>query len=137
MNDELRIEAKVEKLDEVLEFMQEYLDKQDCSPKVGIQLAVAVEEIYVNIAHYAYVDREGTGDAIIRFNMEGNQLVITFIDSGIPFDPLAKADPDVTLSVEERQIGGLGIYMVKKSMDDVKYERKDDQNILTLYKTID
>ena len=137
MIDELRIEAKVEKLDEVLEFMQEYLDKQDCSPKVGIQLAVAVEEIYVNIAHYAYVDREGTGDAIIQFNMEGNQLVITFIDSGIPFDPLAKADPDVTLSVEERQIGGLGIYMVKKSMDDVKYERKDDQNILTLYKTID
>ncbi|MBR6230051.1 MAG: ATP-binding protein [Eubacterium sp.] len=137
MSEELHIAAKVENLDQVLAFLEEYLDQQGCSMRTHMQLAVAVEEIYVNIAHYAYVDNEGEGDADIRLHMDGRTLEITFIDSGIPYDPLAKPDPDVTLPVEERQIGGLGIFMVKKSMDDVKYERKDGQNILTLYKSID
>ena len=61
-------------------------------------------------------------------------MVITFIDNGIPYDPLAKVDPDVTLSLEERDVGGLGIYLVKKTMDDILYEYKDGQNILRIKK---
>ena len=137
MSDELNIAAKTEKLNELLAFLEEYLESQGCSMKAQMQIAVAVEEIFVNIAHYAYTGLREDGDATIRLRMEGRQVAITFIDSGIPYDPLAKPDPDVTLPAEEREIGGLGIYMVKKSMDDVKYERKDDQNILTLYKLID
>lgn len=94
------------------------------------------EEVYVNIAHYAYAP--GTGEVTVRlaFAEAPKKAVITFIDSGVPFDPLAKADPDVTLSAEERDIGGLGIYMTKKTMDEVHYEYKDGHNILTLTKEI-
>ncbi len=136
MNEELHIAAKVENLNQVLGFIEEYLDAQGCAMKVQMQMAIAVEEIFVNIAHYAY-ETEGGGDATIQLCMNDRQVAVTFTDSGKPYDPLAKPDPDVTLPVEEREIGGLGIYMVKKSMDDMRYERKDDQNILTLYKCID
>lgn len=137
MEQELRIQAQVEKLDDVLAFIDGNLEAWDCSMKAQLQLDVAVEEIYVNIAHYAY-GTEGGGDATIRLKYdEAKRTVdVIFIDSGMPYDPLAKPDPDITLSVEEREIGGLGIFMVKKSMDDMRYERKDDQNILTLTKCI-
>ena len=136
MSDELHIAAKVENLDEVLAFAEERLEANGCSMKAQMQLTIAIEEIYVNIAHYAY-GVEGGGDATIRFRTEGRTAVFDFIDSGVAYDPLAKPDPDITLSVEERPIGGLGIFMVKKSMDDVRYERKDDQNILSMYKSMD
>ena len=102
-----------------------------------MKLDVAVEELYVNIACYAYTP--DTGDATIRIqaDQEPHVVEITLIDSGIPYDPLAKPDPDVTLSAEERQIGGLGIFMVKKSMDDMQYERRDGKNILTIKKKFD
>ena len=99
--------------------------------------AVAVEELFVNIAHYAY--SPGTGSATIGVEIlkDPAAIAITFTDRGKPFDPLAKEDPDITLSAEERQIGGLGIYMVKKSMDEVVYEYKDGQNILRIKKNLD
>lgn len=132
---ELSLDATIENLDEVLAFIDQHLEEADCSMKVQMQIDVAVEEIFVNIAHYAYKPEIGRAQVQLDFE-PGNVAAITFIDSGIPYDPLAKADPDVTLSAEERQIGGLGIYMVKKSMDEMLYAREDGKNILTLKKKL-
>ncbi len=131
---ELEIEAKLDNLNQVLAFVDGFLEENECSMKVQMQMDVAVEEIFVNIANYAYAP--GVGQARIRIEITGEprMVQVTFIDSGVPYDPLAKPDPDVTLSAEERQIGGLGIFMVKKSMDNMLYEYKDKQNILTLQK---
>ncbi len=131
---ELKIKALISNLDEVLAFLDAELEAMDCPMKTQIQLDVAVEEIFVNIASYAYVP--GEGDAIIRLEKlsDPNGIEITFIDEGIEYDPVKKEDPDVTLSADERQIGGLGIYMVKKSMDDMIYERSEGKNILKLIK---
>ena len=133
---ELTLQASLEKLDEVLSFVEENLEKNDCPMKVLMQVQIAVEEIFVNIAHYAYGSEQGT--ATIRVEVGGDplQVIITFIDQGVPYDPLQKEDPDVTLSAEERQIGGLGIFMVKKSMDDMTYEYVNGKNILTICKKI-
>lgn len=133
---ELRIEATLENLDNVLAFVDAGLEEQDCPIKVQMQLDVAVEELYVNIAHYAYAP--GTGQAVIEFdyNEDTGIVKITFKDSGTPFDPTAKADPDTTLSAAERQIGGLGIYMAKKSTDEMNYEYKDNMNILSIFKKL-
>lgn len=133
---ELNIEAKTENLDAVLGFVNQHLEEMECSMKTQMQIEVAVEELFVNIAHYAY--NPTIGPATIRVEVQNDPLavIITFIDHGVPYDPLKKEDPDVTLSAEERQIGGLGIYMVKKSMDDISYEYKDGQNILKIKKTI-
>lgn len=131
---ELKVDATTEKLDEVIAFVEGQLEQYDCPMKSMTQLSIAVEEIFVNIAHYAY--RPEIGQATVRVQVEENPLtvVITFLDNGVPYDPLAKEDPDITLSAEEREIGGLGIFMVKKSMDAVTYEYKDGQNILTITK---
>ncbi len=100
------------------------------------QLAIAVEELYVNIAHYAYGDEEGKATIKIGFDGEPMQVTIRFIDEGVPYNPLEKQDPDTSLSAEERDIGGLGIFMVKKSMDSMEYEYQDGKNILTIQKVI-
>jgi anti-sigma regulatory factor (Ser/Thr protein kinase) len=133
---ELKIEAKVEKLNDVLAFVDAELESVDCPMKVQMQLDVSVEELFVNIAHYAYTP--DTGDAVIgvEFLQDPLKVKIWFKDSGKPFDPTAKEDPDVTLSAQERKIGGLGIYMVKKAMDEMTYEYVDGQNILYIVKTL-
>ena len=133
---ELTLDATIENLDDVLAFVDGELEKLDCPMKTQMQIDVAVEELFVNIAHYAYTP--AIGSATVRFDalQEPKAAAITFVDRGVPYDPLAKPDPDVTLSAEERQIGGLGIYMVKKSMDDMKYEYRDGQNILTIVKKL-
>ncbi len=131
---ELTIQASVDNLDMVLEFVDGILMENDCPLKEQMQIDIAVEEIYVNIASYAYAPM--TGDATIRMEVrdEERAAVITFIDTGIPYDPLKKPDPDVTLPADQREIGGLGIFMVKKSMDDMRYEYKDGKNVLTIEK---
>ncbi|MBR2187761.1 MAG: ATP-binding protein [Lachnospiraceae bacterium] len=131
---EIEVEAKVEKLEEVLSFVDELLSVYDCPMKTQIQIDVAVEEIFVNIAHYAY--GEDTGMAVVSAEVSGDPrcLSITFSDSGVPYDPLKKEDPDITLNAEERQIGGLGIYMVKQSMDAVDYKYENGKNIFTIKK---
>ena len=133
---ELTIEADVNNLDKVLAFIDEELESYDCPPKVQVQLDIAVEELFVNIAHYAY--NPDKGNATLKIEVQENPLsaIITFVDNGMPYDPLAKEDPDITLSAEERQIGGLGIFMVKKSVDNINYEYKDGQNILTIKKNM-
>ena len=134
--DELTIEADNGNLETVLDFIHAHLEPAECPMKTQIQIDVAVEELFSNIANYAY--KPGIGDATIKVNVSGEPPVaeITFRDSGVPYDPLAKEDPDVSLSAEERPIGGLGIYMVKKSMDDVSYEYIQGQNVLTIKKTL-
>ena len=133
---ELTVPATLEKLEEVQAFIEGELEKHGCPMKAAMQISIAVEEIYVNIAHYAY--HPEIGEATVRIAVGGDPLQVTiqFLDSGKPFDPLAKPDADTTLSAEERDIGGLGILMVKRSMDDVAYEYKDGCNILTLKKRL-
>lgn len=131
---ELVLDATTENLDTVIAFVTEQLEAVDCPMKVQMQLEIAVEELFVNIAHYAYAP--DTGSATIRTEITSDTAEITFIDSGVQYDPLAKPDPDVTLSAAERQIGGLGIFMVKKSMDDMRYEYTDGNNILTIVKKL-
>ena len=133
---ELELEATTENLERVIEFVESRLAAVDCPMKSKMQLDLAVEEIFVNIANYAYAP--GKGRATVRTEVSGDPVtvIITFIDRGIPYDPLKKEDPDITLSADKRGIGGLGIFMTKKVMDDITYEYKNGQNILTLKKTI-
>ncbi|MCR4658618.1 MAG: ATP-binding protein [Lachnospiraceae bacterium] len=133
---EISLEARVENLDKVLAFVDEAVSGLDCSIKARTQLDIAVEEIFVNIAHYAY--EPGTGMATLQFEAfdDPASVSFTFIDSGVPYDPLKKEDPDVTLPAEERQIGGLGIYMVKKSMDEMTYRHENGKNILCIKKNL-
>ena len=133
---ELNITATVENISTVTDFVNEQLESYDCPMKAQMQIDIAIDELFGNIAHYAY--NPDVGDATVRVEVIEDPLsvVITFIDKGVPYDPLAKADPNITLSAEEREIGGLGIFMVKKTMDDITYEYKDGQNILKIKKKI-
>ena len=134
---EKRFPAALDQLEPVQMFVLEQLKGCSYSEHVRAQLDVAVEEIFVNIAHYAYPPDQ-PGWALVRCQVDQAPLRITvqFIDCGVPFNPLAKKDADITLSAEERQIGGLGILMVKRSMNEVTYQHKNGQNILTLVKEI-
>ncbi len=133
---EMTIEAKVENIPVVTEFVDGQLEVHGCSMKAQMQIDIAIDELFGNIANYAY--ETGNGAVTVRVELKENPLsvVITFIDNGVPYDPLKKEDPDVTLSAEEREIGGLGIYMVKKIMDGMDYEYRDGQNILKITKNI-
>ena len=132
--DEVVVEAKVEKLDDVLHFVSGHLEKAGCDPATQMKLEVAVEEIFVNVAHYAYTPATGDVAVGVYVTSEPRSIEITFRDSGVPFNPLEKEEPDITQKAEDRKIGGLGIYMVRKTMDDMIYEYKDGQNILTMKK---
>lgn len=133
---EITVAATLDNLASVQDFIEVELEHCGCPMKAMMQISIAVEEIFVNIAHYAY--HPSVGEATVRCAVGGEPLQVTiqFLDSGKPFDPLKKPDADVTLSAEEREIGGLGILLVKKSMDEVQYEYKDGCNILTLKKQI-
>jgi len=133
---ELRIEATKENLDDVLMFIDGELEKLDCSMKIQMQIDLSVEEIFINIASYAYYP--DTGMAFISFESEngGSTVLISFTDTGVPYNPLEKEDPDITLTSEERQVGGLGIFLVKKNMDEVYYKYENGNNVLTMKKKI-
>ena len=133
---ELTIAAKVENIEAVTDFVNEQLEALDCPKKAQMQIDIAIDELFGNIAHYAYNPEIGQATVRVEVIQDPLAVVITFIDKGVPYDPLTKADPDTTLSVEERDIGGLGIYMVKKTMDDITYEYKDGQNILAIKKNL-
>ena len=128
--------ARTEALDDVLGFVEETLESLDCSMKNQMALCVAIEEVFVNIAHYAYPDGEGDMTLSMDFDAESRAMTFCMRDKGIPFDPLKKPDPDITLSAEERDIGGLGIFITKKTMDRVEYAYENCENILTMVKTI-
>ena len=123
-------------LNNVLGFLEEELEKRECSMKNITAICVAIEEIFVNIAHYAYGSGKGDCDFTIKFNKESRDLTMIMEDKGTPFNPLAKKDPDISLPAEQREIGGLGIFIVKKTMDEVSYRYENDKNILTMKKKI-
>ena len=131
----LKIPSKLEGMDVILAFVSLLLDIHGCSLKSRTQIRMAVEELYVNVTLYAY-PKDEEGWAEIRGSVEDGVATFTILDGGKPFDPLAKPDPNTALSGEERDIGGLGIFMVKNTMDDVQYEYRDGLNCLTLKKTL-
>ena len=133
---ELNIAATIENIETVTDFVNEQLEAYDCPMKAQMQIDIAIDELFGNIAHYAYNPEIGNATVRVEVIEEPLAVVITFIDKGIPYDPLAKEDPNIKLSAEEREIGGLGIYMVKKSMDEITYEYKDGQNILAIKKKL-
>jgi len=126
--------ATVDALEDVNAWVEEALEQADASPKATMQILISLEEIFVNIAHYAYPGSQGTAD--LALTVENGKCTIRFEDSGIPFDPLAREDPNVTLSAQDRSVGGLGIYMVKNSMDSVTYAYQNNKNVLTIEKAI-
>ena len=128
--------ADTNALPDVLGFLEETLEGYSCSMKTQIALSVAIEEAFVNVARYAYGGGEGEVVLGIGFEEESRTLTLRMTDGGTPFDPLKREDPDITLSAEERQIGGLGIYIVKKTMDTVSYAYENEKNILTMTKQI-
>ena len=133
---ELTLAATVENLPAVTEFVDEQLEALDCPMKAQMQIDIAVDELFGNIAHYAYAP--GTGDATVRVELipEPRSVVITFLDRGTPYDPLTAKEPDTSLTAEERTFGGLGIHIVKKTMDAVTYTYEDGQNILRIQKRL-
>ena len=133
---ELTIAATVENIGTVTDFVNEQLEALDCPMKAQMQIDIAIDELFGNIAHYAYNPEIGKATVRVEVIEKPLSVTVTFIDNGVPYDPLAKADPDITLSAEEREIGGLGIFMVKKSMDEITYEYKDGQNILAIKKKL-
>lgn len=133
---EIVVPAKIENLQKVLDFINNELKSVEHNIKELLQLELSIEEAYVNIAKYAY--KSDDGKVIIRFNIEKNPLQITvqFIDSGTPFNPLKNEDPDISLKTKEKKIGGLGILLIKKNVDDIAYEFNNGNNILTIQKKL-
>ena len=131
---EITVAADLDSLNDVLAFVDGEMERAGCSMKLMTQVDMAVEEIFVNIARYAY--HPEAGEASVRCEAGGDpfQIVVGFADRGRPFNPMDREDPDVTLDAEARQLGGLGILMAKKLMDDIQYEYRDGKNILTLRK---
>lgn len=132
----LTVPAELGELDHAIQFVLSELEHIHCPAKTQNQMAIVVEEVFVNIAHYAY--NPDIGEATIRCAVGGSPLQVTieFLDAGKPYDPLKNDDPDVTLSAEQRSIGGLGIFMVKRLVDDIKYEYREGKNILTVRKQV-
>ena len=128
--------AKVEALSDVLGFVDETLESYECPMKTQTAVCVAIEEVFVNVAHYAYGEGEGDMALGIGFNAESREITFRMTDKGTPFDPLKKPDPDITLPAEDREIGGLGIFITKKTMDTVTYVYENGENILTMTKKI-
>lgn len=137
MKYELRVASCIENIEMVNDFVNEKLEEINCPMKTMMQINIAIDEIFGNIAHYAYYPK--VGQATIQMEIDQNPLSVnlTFIDSGVPFNPLLKESPNTKLSVEDRKVGGLGIYIVKKSMDKLSYQYKDKKNILTISKRIE
>ena len=130
-------EAALEDIPQVTEFVEAELEKLDCPMKTVMQLSIAIDEIYSNIVRYGYSGKPGPVTVSVIARTEPHAVYLRFCDEGIPYNPLTKEDPDTTLSAEERSIGGLGIFMVKKTMDDVKYRYENGENILTICKKLD
>lgn len=132
--EQLTIDATVENLPVVIEFIVNPLEEMDCKPKILMQMELVIEELFVNVASYAYKSKIGSCTVCKSFEKNPRAITVTFIDSGIPYNPLDRKDPDTSLGVEEREIGGLGIFLVKKNVDEITYEYKENQNFLTFKK---
>ena len=133
---ELTVQALVENVETVTDFVNEELEAIDCPMKAQMQIDIAIDELFSNIANYAYNPEVGSATVRVEVQEDPMAVIITFVDQGIPYDPLSTSDPNTSLSADDRAIGGLGIFMVKKTMDDVAYEYNNGQNILKIKKHI-
>lgn len=133
---ELTVEASINNLEKVTSFVNDKLEENECPVKAQMQIDIAIDEIFSNIARYAYSPEIGMVTIQMEVTKQPPEVCITFIDSGIPYNPLLQTEPDTSLSAEERQLGGLGIFLVRKSMDDVIYQYKEGNNILKLKKLL-
>ena len=133
---EMTLLAAKENIPRVTAFIDEQLEALDCPMKAQMQIDVAIDELFGNIANYAY--GAGEGEATVRFDFDADSRTVslTFLDRGVPFNPLTKDDPDVSASAEQRSIGGLGIFLVKKTMDQVTYRHENGMNVLMIQKRI-
>ncbi len=132
----ITVPAKIERLDEVNDFVENQLASRNCADKTLFQLRLAIEEIFVNIASYAYHPKDGEAEVCCEVLEDPLRVVIQFLDSGMPFDPLAKEDADTSPEALMRREGGLGILLVKNTMDDVQYSNENGKNILTILKKL-
>ena len=133
---ELTVEARDEQLAAVQNFVQELLDSAGVSVKEQMQISIAVEEIFVNISHYAYTPDVGYATIRVRITENPAELALTFLDRGVPYDPTKAQSPDLSLPASEREVGGLGIFMTKQLVDKICYEYRDGQNVLTLLRRL-
>ena len=134
-NSSFSFPADKKEVGRVVDFINGFLEKKDMNSKIISQIDIAVDEICSNIFNYAYKDKKG--QVLVEISYQDKMVTIRFIDTGVKFNPLEKEDPDVNLSLQERKIGGLGIYLVKQLMDDVKYEYSlKNENILTIIKKV-
>lgn len=131
---ELTLAATIENIEKVTDFVNAQLEEIDCPMKAQMQIDIAIDELFGNIAHYAYNPETGPATVRVEVTEDPISVIITFIDHGVPYDPLKQEDPDISLSAEERSIGGLGVFMVKKTMDEISYEYRDGKNILRIRK---
>lgn len=134
--EKITVPARAEELETVNGFIEEKLEALGCPMRARMQIALAVEEIFVNISSYAYRPEDGEAEICVDAAGDPPRVTIQFLDRGRPFDPLKRPDADTTLSAEERDIGGLGILLVKKTMDQVTYAYEDGKNILTIEKSL-
>jgi anti-sigma regulatory factor (Ser/Thr protein kinase) len=128
--------ADVTCLDAVQDFVRNLMEKAGIARGVIGRVELAVEEVFVNIALYAYKESKSGGDVTVRCFASSETVSIEFVDSGAPFNPMEREDPDVTLGIAEREAGGLGIFMVKKIMDTTEYHREGEKNVLRISKRI-
>ena len=133
---EITVDAMIENMNTVTAFVDDFLDQIACPMKSRIQINIVIDEIFGNICHYAYKDSVGAVTVRVESGNTPKAVFLTFTDNGIPYNPLDTEDPDITLSSEERKIGGLGIYLVKKNMDEMKYEYMNQQNRLWMEKRL-
>ena len=133
---EITVDATIENMDTVTAFVDDFLDQIACPMKSKIQINIVIDEIFGNICHYAYKDSIGAVTVRVESGNTPKAVFLTFTDNGVPYNPLETEDPDITLSSEERKIGGLGIYLVKKNMDEMKYEYVNQQNRLWMEKRL-
>ncbi len=130
----ITLPATLENIELATDFLNGVLEKAGCPLRASLQLAVALDELMSNVARYAYAPGTGKITVSAEIREDPRRVVVTLTDAGAPYDPLQKSDPDVTLSADERRIGGLGIFIVKKTMDDMTYEYKDGKNVVTITK---
>ena len=133
---EITVDAMIENMNTVTAFVDDFLDLIACPMKSRIQINIVIDEIFGNICHYAYKDSVGAVTVRVESGNTPKAVFLTFTDNGIPYNPLDTEDPDITLYSEERKIGGLGIYLVKKNMDEMKYEYVNQQNRLWMEKRL-
>ena len=132
----IKLPAKLENIEIATDFVNDILENAGCSMRAQMQIVVALDELMSNVARYAYGPGKGDVEVSLDILKDPKRAVMTITDQGVPYDPLKKEDPDITLPAEERQIGGLGIYIVKRTMDEMTYEYKDGKNIVTIVKNL-